>query len=79
MVLVMTSKTAVPFPDEQPLLDLMDAGSLFGMGRTTAYALAASEKFPVEVLKVGGRLKVRTADVRRYFGLPVTPGTGPDP
>lgn len=75
----MTTKTAVPFPEERPLLDLVtEAAPLFDMSRTTAYTHAAAGRFPVEVLRVGGRLKVRTADVRRYLGLPITPSTHND-
>jgi predicted DNA-binding transcriptional regulator AlpA len=67
----MTTMTgaALPLPDDKPLLDLPEAAPAFGMGRTTAYLLASRGQFPVEVLRIGGRLKVRTADVRRYLGL----------
>lgn len=60
----------VPQPEEQPLLDVWpDAAAIFGMGRAAAYAHAATDTLPVPVLRVGRRLRVRTADVRRVLGL----------
>jgi predicted DNA-binding transcriptional regulator AlpA len=68
----------VPLPEDQPLLDLLDAALALGIGRTTAYTLAAKGEFPIPVLRVGGRLKVRTADLRRYLGLSGPSGTNDD-
>jgi predicted DNA-binding transcriptional regulator AlpA len=68
-VAVMATTTKVPTPDQQPLLDLLDAAPLFTIGRTTAYELAKRGEFPVPILKIGKRYKVRTADLRRYLGL----------
>jgi excisionase family DNA binding protein len=66
----MVSNTiALPSAAEKPLLSVMEAASAFRLGRSTAYTLAASGRFPVEVLRVGGRYMVRTADVRRYLHL----------
>ena len=59
-----------PDPAEQPLLPLWpDAGRWLDIGKTVTYRLSGSGEFPVEVLKIGGQLKVRTADLRRYLGL----------
>lgn len=74
----MTTIMSVPLPDEEPLLDLLDAAAPLKMGRTTAYTLAQRGEFPVEVLKISSRLKVRTADLRRYLGLPLTADGGHD-
>jgi hypothetical protein len=59
----------VPLPDERPLLDLLDAAAPLEIGRTTAYDMAQRGEFPVEVLRIGGRYKVRTAELRKYLGL----------
>jgi predicted DNA-binding transcriptional regulator AlpA len=69
-VTVMTIATRVPLPSDRPLIDLLEAAAPLEIGRSTAYTLAQRGDFPVEVLKIGGRLKVRTADLRRYLGLP---------
>ena len=65
----MTTQKSLPTPDEQPLLDLLEAAPAFDVGRTSAYNLAQRGEFPVEVLRIGGRLKVRTRDVRDYLRL----------
>jgi len=43
----------------------------FHVRRSRAYQLAARDAFPVEVLRIGAQLMVRTADLRRQLGLPV--------
>jgi predicted DNA-binding transcriptional regulator AlpA len=58
-------------PEDQPLLTLLEAARALGVSRITAYALARERTFPVEVLRIGGRLYVRTAELRRYLGLAV--------
>jgi predicted DNA-binding transcriptional regulator AlpA len=69
-VMTMSRDAHVPFAENQPLLDLWPvAGQIFGMSRATTYTLATAGTFPVEVLRIGGRLKVRTIDIRRYLGL----------
>jgi excisionase family DNA binding protein len=64
---VLTRK--VPTPDQQPLLDLLEAAQPLDMGRSTAYMLAQRGEFPVPILRIGRRYKVRTADLRRYLRL----------
>jgi predicted DNA-binding transcriptional regulator AlpA len=60
----------IPAAEDRPLLSVWpEAAPLFRIGRSTAYMLAEAGEFPVEVLRVGGRLFVRTADVRDYFHL----------
>jgi hypothetical protein len=62
----------IPLPEQQPLVDLWpDAAEAIGIGRSSAYTQAAAGTFPVEVLRIGGLLKVRTADLRRYLRLDV--------
>lgn len=48
--------------------DLVTAGAAFGMGRSTAYDLHRRGEFPVEVLRLGRLLRVRTADLVRALG-----------
>jgi hypothetical protein len=35
--------------------------------------MAAAGEFPVDVLRIGGKWKVRTVDLRRYLGLDDAP------
>lgn len=41
--------------------DVVTAGRAYGFGRATSYDLARRGEFPVQVLKVGTRYRVRTA------------------
>lgn len=53
-----------------PLVDLPTAGRALGLSRSTSYALAAAEAFPVAVLRFGPRsLRVRSAELRRLLLL----------
>lgn len=52
-----------------PVLDIVAAGQLLGIGRTTAYQLARHGKFPVPVLHVGGGYKVPTAPLLALLGI----------
>ncbi|MFI8529050.1 helix-turn-helix transcriptional regulator [Streptomyces aquilus] len=49
------------------LVSLAQAARALGIGTTTAYDWHRRGEFPVPVLKVGGRQKVRTADLVRYL------------
>lgn len=69
----------VPLPGDKPLLDLLEAAPLLGIGRSTAYELAKRGKLPIEVLRIGARYKIRTADLRRYLGLDVPTDPPPPP
>jgi len=60
----------VPLPEARPLLPLLEAASVLGISRSTAYLMAQGQTFPIEVLRIGGRYQVRTADLRRYLHLP---------
>lgn len=48
--------------------DLATAGRALGMGRTKAHTLARDGEFPVAVLTVNGRRRVRRADLLRELG-----------
>jgi len=52
--------------------DVETAGSVLGIGRTTAYALARADAFPVPVLRVGGATSSRS----RAWWLPSAPTVG---
>jgi hypothetical protein len=41
-----------------PAVDLATAGRAFGIGRTKAFELARTGKFPVKVLQVGQKFRV---------------------
>jgi hypothetical protein len=55
--------------------DLVTAGAVLGIGRTTAHALARANEFPVPVLRVGRRYRVPTAPLLQLLALT----TGPPP
>lgn len=56
-----------------PTLSVPEAGVCFGLGEAQSYALARQGEFPVRTIKLGARLRVPTAEVRRELGLPVEP------
>jgi len=66
----MTTPTArastEPLP---PILDIVTAGRLLGIGRTTAYQLARNDNFPVPVLRIGASYKVPTAPLLALLGI----------
>lgn len=49
--------------------DVETAGSILGVGRTTAYMLAKSGRFPVRVLRVGHRYVVPVRGVLDALGV----------
>lgn len=54
-------------------VDVETAARAFGLGRTTAYALAKSDAFPCAVIRAGKSYRVITADLLRV--LHITPET----
>lgn len=52
-------------------IDIVTAGRAFGVGRTTAYALARSGQFPCQVIRAGRAYRAITADLLRV--LQITP------
>jgi hypothetical protein len=66
------------------VVDVVVAGRAFGLGRTTAYALARKGEFPCRVVRVGSSYRVPTAELRRELGLEPasshpTPSSRPQP
>lgn len=49
-------------------VDLVTAARAFGIGRSQAYELARQGTFPVQVLRVGRKLRVTRADLLRSLG-----------
>lgn len=64
------SPPVLPDPELQPTVPLWPvAGKALGIGRSTTYASYERGDFPVPVLKIGGCLRVATAELRRKLGL----------
>lgn len=57
-------------------VDLLTATKAIGMGRTTAYDLAKRGQFPVRLLRVGNKYRVRHTDLIRYLGAADEQGPG---
>lgn len=53
-----------------PLVDLMTAARVLGLGRTTAYELARAGLWPSPLLRVGRRFKVPTGPLLTLLALP---------
>ena len=59
---------AIPDPNERPTVRLWpDAGKALGLGRSSTYAAAHRGEIPV--LRIGGRVVVPTAALRRMLQL----------
>ena len=56
-----------------PTVSLTEAAQLLGIGRSTAYAAARNDEFPVQVIKVGGRYIVPTKPLLDLLGLDSLP------
>lgn len=53
--------------------DLITAGSVLGIGRSTAYQLARTGQFPVPVTRAGRRYLVGVPHLLRAIGVTDTP------
>lgn len=66
---------ANPMPADQilrlpPLIDIPTACRALGISRSLGYELARTGDFPIDVLRVGDRVRrVRSADLRELIGL----------
>ncbi len=65
--------------DLPPMIDLVTAARYLGIGRTTAYTLAAKGALPVPVVRIGSALRVPTGPLLKILGLtpPGFPGDAP--
>jgi len=55
------------------VVGIVTAGEILGIGRSNSYTLARRGAFPVPVLKIGGRYRVRTADLVTFLRLDMNP------
>ena len=59
-----TDNTAIP---EQRTVSLPYAGRVLGIGKSTAYELAARGEFPVRVLQLGRKKLVSRTELEAYL------------
>ncbi|MBQ0905447.1 DNA-binding protein [Micromonospora sp. U21] len=58
--------------------DITTAGQIFGLSRSRAYQLAATDTFPARVLRVGSRYRVSVAAILTALGVdPNSPHPNP--
>jgi predicted DNA-binding transcriptional regulator AlpA len=50
-----------------PLIDVPTAAAVLGIGRTLAYDLIRTDRFPTPVLRVGKLIRIPTAGLRRLL------------
>ncbi|WP_230858320.1 hypothetical protein [Actinoplanes aureus] len=50
--------------------DLPTAARIFGLGRSLAYDLARTDRFPTPVIRVGTRFRVPVAGILTALGIP---------
>jgi predicted DNA-binding transcriptional regulator AlpA len=56
--------------DRLPVVaDLLSAASVLGIGRTSAYELVRTGRWPRPVLRLGNRIRVATAPLRELLSL----------
>ena len=48
--------------------DIETAAAILGIGRTLAFELARTDRFPVRLLRMGRRIRVPVADLLKYLG-----------
>lgn len=66
----------IPDPREQPTTKVEAAGKALGLGRASSYAAAQRGELPT--IRIGRRLLVPTAALRRMVGLDQGEAAGPD-
>jgi len=52
-----------------PVIDLLTAASLLGIGRTSAYELVRTNRWPTPVIRVGKLIRVPSAPLLELVGL----------
>ncbi|PKV76554.1 helix-turn-helix transcriptional regulator [Nocardia fluminea] len=66
----MSAKPALSIPElTSPTTDMATAAAVLGIGRSTAYSLAAAGDFPCKVIRIGTRYRVVTADLHRLLAI----------
>ena len=51
------------------VVDVVTAAEVLGIGRTVAYELVRSDRFPTPVIRVGHQIKIPTAYLIELLGL----------
>jgi excisionase family DNA binding protein len=51
------------------VVDLMTAAAALGVGRTTAYEMVRTGRWPTPVLRLGSRIRIPTAALRELLSL----------
>ncbi len=58
-------------PDQKgraPLLvGIGEAAAALGIGRTTTYQMVREDRFPIRVLRIGGRLRVSREELQKFI------------
>jgi len=67
----MISRTHQPLDPSTlgPVVDLVTAAELLGIGRTAGYQLVRDNQLPVPVLRIGRLIRVPTAPLLQLLGL----------
>ena len=55
------------------IVDVVTAAEVLGIGRTVAYELVRTDRFPTPVLRVGRQIKIPTAYLLELLGLSTEP------
>lgn len=61
---------------DRPTISLREASAWLGIGKTTAYELAAAGQFPCPVIRAGKQYRVPSAPLLRLLGCEGASGTG---
>jgi hypothetical protein len=65
-------RNSIPWPEDVPIVPMWPvAAEPFGIGRSRAFQLANSGRFPCPIFKVGGRWVAKTSQLREALGLQV--------
>jgi len=65
----MTTITEVDLAALPPVIDLATAAAVLGVGRTAAYELVRTDRWPTPVIRVGKLIRVPTAPLLILLGL----------
>jgi hypothetical protein len=55
------------------IVDVVTAAEVLGVGRTVAYELVRTDRFPTPVIRVGHQIKIPTAYLLDLLGLSTDP------
>jgi hypothetical protein len=67
-------RRALPDPEDEPTITIEDAGTVLGIGRSSAYAAARRGDLPT--ITIGRRKVVPTARLRAMLGMAASGGEG---